>query len=139
MNKSVIRQFKTMEGKTFQYGGRIHYVLTVTIDEEKEKVNIKTNLDKYERSFENAEEFFSYWIETVNVSTPGNQNAVMVLEKEHGMVDRLTELLMDNISKVQQNKDYVLQAQTINNNVNSIINLTKLRLDVMRTAKANKI
>lgn len=40
-------------------------------------------------------------------------------------------ILMDNIKKVQENSDYIPQANTVNQSVNSLINLAKLSLQMM--------
>jgi hypothetical protein len=143
MNKQLIKQLEKMVGKTYQYGGKIHYVIGVTPDEANDKICIKTNLGSYDRSAEAAPEFLNYWQEatTVTVQTAPTtpENGIVVMERENTMVDKLTDLLMDNITKVQTDATYIKQAQAINNNVNSIINLTKLKLDVMKQTRARKI
>jgi len=51
---------------------------------------------------------------------------------------QLKGMLLDNNSKVMENKDYIPQATTICNNVNSLINLTKLELSYITAAKKLK-
>lgn len=126
-----------MVGKTYQYGGNIHYVISVTPNDDEEKFTIKTNRQEYHRKYEAGTDFLSHWQETSTVSQAAVP-AVAVMEKENTMVDKLTDLLMDNIEKVQSNPEYIKQAQAINNNVNSIINLTKLKLDVMKYSKVKR-
>lgn len=140
MNRQLIDQLESMKGKTYLYGARIHCVLNIIRDNENSKVLIKTNLDEYVRSYESISEFLNYWKEA-DGSQPvtTTNNAMVVMEKENAMVDKLTGLLMDNIEKVQKDPNYIKQAQSINNNVNSIINLTKLKLDVFKQTKGKKI
>lgn len=133
----ALKQAETMSGKTYQYGNRIHYVIEVK--NLGDKVQIRTNLETYERSHEALTEFLSYWKEAseVNELRPARIENIGVdpLAGEKNTVDKLTELLMDNIEKVKGDANYIKQATSINNNVNSIINLTKLKLDVLKAGK----
>lgn len=45
----------------------------------------------------------------------------------------LREVLMSNIQKVQENKDYLAQAVAVRDNVQSVIELTKNEIDFMKT------
>lgn len=56
----------------------------------------------------------------------------MFTEAQTSMADKLIDVLEDNIRRVQEDKDYIPQAQAINNNVNSIINIQKMKLDVIK-------
>jgi len=44
----------------------------------------------------------------------------------------LKNILMDSINKVRENKDYIPQAQEVNNNVKSIIDLAKAEIEYMK-------
>ncbi len=135
MNK-LVKQLEAMVGKTYNYGGRIHYVKTVVPNVDEAKFTIRTNLDIYERSYESGPDFLTYWTEAINtLPTAPEAQEVSLMEKDTATVDKLTELLMDNIIKVQQDAGYIKQAQSINNNVNSILNLTKLKLDVLKQSR----
>lgn len=140
MSRQLSKQLESMVGKTFQYGSKIHYVIEFTLDDVKEKFTLKTNMNVFERTFEAAKEFLSYWEETNTIgnSQDSKASALVVMEQENSLVDKLTNMLLDNITKVQADPKYIPQAQTVNNNVNSIINLTKLKLDVLKHAGAKK-
>jgi hypothetical protein len=45
-------------------------------------------------------------------------------------------ILKDNITKVQENKDYIPQAQAINNSINTLVNITKLRIGLLKPVKS---
>lgn len=143
MNKLKIQnRLEQMKGKTFQYAEQIHYVESFTIDEENEKVTIKTNIKSFDRKFEAFEEFLSYWTLATTVQAlvpiPQDQQLQMYQEKESTLADKLTAILEDNIAKVQTSKDFIPQATSINNNINSIINIQKMKLDFMRSASKRK-
>lgn len=141
--KKFLKVLQQMKGKTYQYAGKIHYIVDYTIDEQREKVTLKTNLQTFERPYESMDEFLNYWTEatalpaTVNGAGESNRNNALV-ESETNLVDDLTQILKENIEKVQKDPGYIKQAQAVNNNVNSIINLTKLKLDVLKFSKGRK-
>ena len=53
-------------------------------------------------------------------------------------VGSLKEILMDNIKKIQANKEYIPQASEINNQVKSIIDLAKAEIDILKTVHGIK-
>ena len=132
--KQIQTKLDDMVHKTFNYGGRIHCVLSYQLNG---KLVLKTNQEEYERPLDSIPDFLDHWEPfdtTKNVLVP--IEAPML--KETNMVNTLTDLLMDNIDKVKNDAGYIKQAQAINNNVNSIINLTKLKLDVIKQSRIRK-
>jgi len=68
-----------------------------------------------------------------------DDNALSVfVEQESTLADSMISILKDNISKVQQNPAYMQQAQVINNNVNSVINIMKMKLQFVKEVKRKK-
>lgn len=67
---------------------------------------------------------------------PVNFNAVPVLNvaSKEVMIE-LKDVLLDNIKKVQENKDYIPQAQEINNQVKSMIDLAKTEIEFIKTVR----
>lgn len=133
--KKFIQTLEFMKGRTYSYANQIHYIKDTKVDQEGEKCTIITNLNTYTRKFESMPEFLKYW-EQANepaatapaVTTPETQMQVYV-EQEHALADELITMLKDNITKVQTDPNYLKQATVVNNNVNSIINVVKLKLD----------
>lgn len=122
-----------MKGKSFQYGNQIHLVNDFVCDDD--KFTITTSISTYSRKLESAESFLKYW-QPVNGAelSPVNEDLQLAIfvEKEQSKADRLIEILEDNITKVQNDAGYIAQAQAINNNINSIINIQKMKMDVMK-------
>lgn len=50
-------------------------------------------------------------------------------------LSQIKDILMDNIKKVQDNPSYINQAKSINNNVNTLMNMLKLELQVKKHLK----
>ena len=49
----------------------------------------------------------------------------------------LTNILMDNIKKIKEDPGYIAQADAINNNVKSIIDVAKAQIDAFKVMKGN--
>lgn len=131
--KKLSNQLEQMKGNTYTYANQVHYVLECKIDDE--KFVIKTNLSEFARKLEAGDEFLKYW-----ASTTTNSIAVIdeekqmsaIVEKEKGQADDLIAILKDNIIKVQDNAGYIPQAQAVNDNVKSIIDIQKMKLDYIK-------
>jgi len=138
MNTEKLSRIKhTMVGKTYTYSNSIHYILAIEIDEAQEKFTLKTNLQTFERKFPSVETFLEYWKPAAGIATlvhdPDGDGMVSAFV-EHGddLSQTLTNTLLDSINKVKASKDYIPQAIAINNNVNSIVNIQRLRLDLVK-------
>lgn len=150
-----LKTLATMKGKSFIYAKQTHTVIDYMIDENFEKVTIKTSLTTFDRKYEQADEFLKYWqpapaaVDSPSTSNlPANVPRVITqddinhnnkmeafIDQENSMANKLIAILEDNIAKVQKSKDYIPQANQINNNVNSIINIQKMKMDVMKQIK----
>src|SRR5579872_3114017 len=138
MNTEKLSRIKhTMVGKTYTYSNSIHYIIAVDIDDANEKFTIKTNLSTYERPFASVESFLDHWKPAAGIATlvkdPDGEGTVSAFV-EHGedLSQTLINTLLDSINNVKTNKDYIPQAIAINNNVNSIVNIQRLRLDLVK-------
>ena len=139
-NKNIVTALENMVNKTFVYANNIHCVQNYKIDETKKRYVIKTNLDVFDRSVDSMDEFLKYWKPVSNIATlqtEGNQDdqVSIFIEQENSFSTKLIEICNDNIEKVQKDKAYIPQAQAVNNNVNSILHIAKLRLDFMKHFK----
>lgn len=142
MSKTAEKIGKTlanMKGKTFDYAKKIYFVEDFSVDEVEQKFTVKTNLQSFTRYFDSFDEFVRYWTEVqqVNAVVPvkTQEVATEVMDKENAVADQLIGVLMENIKKVQEHPEYIPQAQAINNNVNSITNIMKLKMGYWRESK----
>lgn len=141
MNNKFLKTLEDMRGKTFQYANNIHYIVDIQIDEAKEKCSIKTNLSSFDRPFEAMDEFLKYWqpfsnITTLQTTADHDSQLSTFIQQEDNLSSKLIDILNDNIEKVQKDKEYIPQAQAINNNINSIVNIAKMRFDFMKQFKS---
>ena len=141
-NHPSLKKLEAMKGKTFQYANKIHFINTYSIDEQREKIIIKTNLETFERNYEAAGEFLTYWKECSVIHPPlageTPDQSVVMWEQQSSQADDLINILKDNIAKVQADKSYIPQAQSINNNVNTIVNIAKMKMDFAKHVRNKK-
>jgi hypothetical protein len=154
--KKLLDTLYEMKGKQYMYAARTLLVKEIDVDERKEKIIIITDKKVFDCAFDSCEEFLSNFLpldserklqqptlmqSQLQTVVAENQpsppaNTVLVIQDEYHQHSTLTTdliaILKDNISRVKENKDFIPQAQAINNNVNSIISVTKLQLEIHR-------
>jgi hypothetical protein len=151
MNINHLRKtLEAMKGKTYECDGDIYLVQDFVPNDGKGRVILHTDQRSFEIDLDVAEKFLASFkpvrvageVEDSTLQTRNQDLAKTVAppvqNAETNLVDELTAILKDNIAKVQKDAKYIPQAQAINNNVNSIINLTKLKLDVYKQFKNQK-
>lgn len=133
LSKKTLNQLDGMVDKTFQYGGQVHCILGYKVDENAEKVTIRTNIKPYTKSFESVHDFLGYFIPLSEIQViPPETIGVDPFAVSRSRADKMITLLEESIEKVKVNPGYIAQATSINNNVNSIINIEKMRLAMMK-------
>jgi len=69
-------------------------------------------------------------IQTIEVPGLAHSAPVSLI---HRSGSKIEELLMDNISKIQRDKEYLPQAREVNANIKSLIELAKTEIEYMAT------
>jgi hypothetical protein len=136
--KTITNHLQQMKGNYFRYANQVHAVIDFTIDEE--RFEVVTDINRYSRKLESAEEFLKYWspVDNKGAVTKNENNQIDVyIEQEKSQADDLIGILKDNISKVQADAKYIPQAQAINDNINSIIDIQKMKLDYIKQFRKN--
>ena len=135
-----------MKGLSFTYADQTHLVASYKVNAIDKQFELKTNLKTFKRHFTEAENFFSRFEasqeapviekpvakEEVTESLPATIEPKP--ESNLGIADELVKILKDNITMVKSDSKFIPQAQQISNSVNQIINIERLRLDMMKHA-----
>jgi hypothetical protein len=137
MNKEIIIQTAdSMKGSWFLYGNQQHYIKNYSMNEDAEKFTLTTDKKTFTRPYENVMEFLGLF-EPVPEREPqlavSNSKGLFLPEVtvNGAVVKELKDVLMDNIKKVQENKDYIPQAEAIKSNVDSVIQLAKAEIEYL--------
>jgi hypothetical protein len=149
--EKINEHLQNMVGKTYTYAKALHHVLTVKVDEQSQEFSINTNMNTFIRKFDSFENFIQYWnrMDQANpapssITKSGSNNESqdielsVFVEAENSLADSMISILRDNITKVQANAAYIDQAQVINNNINSVINVMKMKMQFLKEVKRKK-
>ena len=135
LNQKMLNRLVSIKGRSFMY--RADTIHVVDYRPEGGKVTIVTDKKWFDFSYEKIEGF-------LNELLPVEQDA----ENERGMlmvrqaktttssINELRTVLMNSIEQVQKSKDYIPQAQEINSNVKSIIDIAKTEIEVLKILKS---
>jgi len=136
MEKITEKKLQGLLNKPWKYGMRVVVITGYDVSEERQRVFIHTNEKEnhFDRPFDSIGDFVKQLVPAEKKET---QSDIMVMSATN-VSTQLKGILLDNIQKVQENKEYIPQATTICNNVNSLINLTKLELSYITAAKKFK-
>lgn len=139
-----------MLNKSFLYGVHVVQVLQYEINDDRERFYLWTTRkeEPYDRPLSSALEFMQREFRPVNNTTteiqpvagqqplqlaPAQDTYVML--GTTGLAHQLKDILMDNIKRVQENKDYIPQADVVRENVDSMIDLAKTEIAYMAVMK----
>lgn len=136
MNKSVLEhKLKDMIGKTFAYGGQIHYIKHTSVNAVREMAIIETNVNRYERRFDSAPEFLKQWqpMSAMPAAVAGSvAPSTEIVTTTNVMAEDVIQLLKDAAVKVKDDPGYIPQAQAMVNCSNGIMNVVRTKLDVLK-------
>ncbi len=139
LSKKILNRLDAIKGKTFMYN--TNQLLIQAYKVNGVKVQIVTDKGWYEPSYNKIENFLDNLlpIETQEESLAHEETGLMIVHQARvttSSINDLKSILMDNIKKVQESKDYIPQAQEINSNVKSIIEVAKAEIEVLKIMKS---
>lgn len=120
------RKMKHFDGREFMFH---------TYREEKGKITIVTNSEWLETTVFDIQVFLESFTEIPQDSVPiykPEQKLPVLKTVNNETPSKLCEILLDNIEKVKNDRDYIPQASAISNAAQVIINLARLEIE-MRT------
>lgn len=109
---------------TFVFKGKHIKVKDWYAEEEKDTIRIITTTDPIVIKNTEVKKFVDQCIRVEETQ------ALQVINKSQEDIGNLKDILMDNIKKVQENKEYINQAKVINNSVNSLMNMVSLQMKI---------
>ena len=129
-----LKKLDNMIGCTYKYEGR-----KIRIDDVTVSGNIATLKTDSEDIQITLDEFFDEDLADFQLI---KENGIMrypqlidVVLQNGTTYDKLQEVLLNTIEKLQTDKDYIPQAEAINNTLKSIINLEKVRVSTFALLK----
>lgn len=142
-NGTIITRIKDtldeMLGKSYTYGSNVVKILRYKIDPARDRVYITAdNNYEFDRTFDAIFEFLGMLHPVKNNEIAPPENGIIVRQVKDEDLVNLRDILMDNITKIKNDKSYIPQAEAIKGNVDSIINLAKTDIAYMAFFKNSK-
>lgn len=113
-----------MVGKTYLYKKQHITIRGVMASDADQLIRIKTNGEDITLSPLTLPLFISQCLPVAD------EPASVAIVHQDSQISNMQEILLDSIKKIQQDKDYVVQAKAINNHVNTLLNMVKLQLQL---------
>jgi hypothetical protein len=126
---NTTERLQSMVGKTWLYKKK--KITILSWKQQGEDITIVTDVEWITKHFTELPLFIELFEHTED---PGNASTLQVISEQRHSISSLKDVLMDSIKRVQENKEYIEQAKSINNNVNTLLNMAKLEVQIMREA-----
>lgn len=129
MKELIEKRLHALLNKQLSYGSHLLVITGYNFNDSKERVYIHTNEkdSHFDRPYDGAIEFLKQFTE-MKGEVRRIDSTDMAMVNASSLATELKDILLDNIKRVQANPEYVKQATVINNNVNTLVNLTKLQM-----------
>lgn len=119
-----MKKIKDLIGKTWMYkGNQVTVEDYLIVDGQVELIVHPGNPIKINRSEIDTE---------IEKFLPVDTGAGIVLKGDAGRMESLEEILMESIHKVRENPEYINQAKQISNSANTLVNITKTKIMMMK-------
>ncbi len=138
MNTAIENRLRLRHGKAYQITGEAPFKFESHESSPQGSFIIHTSTGRLD--FDNSQDLL-HWLDRCNEIGIEKLNTFLPEKKEDPKVELLVgssvlrdvkDVLMDNIKKVQENKDYIPQAEQINKDANSIIKIAQTEIELHR-------
>jgi hypothetical protein len=130
----IMDRVKQLPGGTFLHNARSYKVLQVY--QETDKVVIATDKKMFNVPMHELGDFLANFLEA-----DPEEEAIQTVKKEvmsvtdKTVLKNLSEILFENIEKIKKDPSYIDQADAINSQAKSIIDIAKIEVDLLKTLK----
>ena len=124
--------FNSMIGKVYLFNGAEHRIRLIKPVGKSGDYEVRTNLSTLKVTLKELRRDFL----PIDGEGPSASTAIVkVMRDEIRPMHNLSTILLDNITKIQKDKNYIPQAKAINEQAKTLIGLAKFKLDVLKTGK----
>ena len=125
---NIIEKLQNMVGKNYLYHTYEYKMLGFSIEDSEIRIFTDKRTIKGKATKEFLNEFLPIEEE------PEQKGSLQLLPDKKQMMD-LKEIILENIRKVKEDKSYIAQANSINKNINTLLNMAKLELEYFKAMK----
>lgn len=131
--ESKINMLERMIHHTFMYKSKNIKIKDYYLKEDQQSVKIITDGDNLDINLKQIEQFKNDCLPVEDDQQL--QQRLTVVKESNDDINNLKNILMDNIQKVQKDKEYIGQAKVINNSVNTLLNMVNTQIKIERLKK----
>lgn len=128
--KRLDERLKDMVGHTYMYNTHHYRILSFELNEQ---LTIVTDRRWFRFPLEDADKALK---EFLPVEPEIEISALQVVPKASEMAD-LKMVLLDNIKRIQNDKEFIQQAHAINKSVTTLVNMARLEMSYLKFIKDN--
>ena len=130
------KRLQGMINKTFKYGVRIVVITGYFIDEDRERVFIHTDHqdNHFDRLLIDLNSLLKEFQPVEETQLDKTKGSGLVMAQGR-LGNTVRDILLDNIEKVKANKEYIPQAQAINEQIGQLLNLAKVEVEYLKVIK----
>ncbi len=132
----TIEVIKTIIGGTYTFRSEQFHIKDIKHEKEDRWLVYSDKKNMIVSSYQLKNDFTSY------IAKKGEKSTALVISGNKSMekgevqyFQSLTEILMDNIKKVQTTPTYIHQAKSVNESIKNIIELKKTQIEVVKLVK----
>jgi len=134
MEEKLKEKLDKMLNQTWLYNTRLHQLLSYKIDDK--SVTIVTDRDWLTFRIGDMERKLKEFLEVEQDDEfEGDKGKQMILFKANESFSGLEKTILDNIKKLKEDNDFIKQANAINQSANTLINLMKTQIELVKLQK----
>lgn len=124
---SLVEKAQEMVGKSYLYHAHEFKILGFAMEDGEIHIftDKRTIIGKANHDFLN---------EFLPIEEEADRKALLLLPDKKQM-NNLKDIILDNIQRVKENKSYIPQANSINQNINTLLNMARLELEYFKVMK----
>lgn len=134
---NIVDKIDAMIGKSFQVEGKVERVLRRTFSEENGNVSIVTDVQTHSTLLTVAHEYLKKFVLVSESLTVVGPSQTVGIIGNKSKIDRMYDIMFDNIERLKMDKEFIPQAQAMNEQIKSVIDLAKT--EVMAAKMMNAI
>ena len=123
MKTKVVDRLEKMKGKRFLYHAKMQTVLNYQVN--KDEVIIATDFQIKTIDIEKIDE-------ELNQFLPVQDSVEVSMFRKNKTIPDLADIVMSNIKKIQEDKEYIPQAKAIHDGIKTLVNMAKLDLQMQK-------
>lgn len=133
---NIVDKIDAMIGKSFEIEGKKERIIRREFSEATGTISIITDVQTHSTLLTVAHDYVKKFVQVNEVAIVTSNQAVGIIGNK-SKIDRMYDIMFDNIERLKMDKEFIPQAQAMNEQIKSVIDLAKT--EVMAAKMMNAI